>query len=68
MTDKNQIREQVEELLGSEGSPEMAEALVATLESHGYITFDGQYGYELALPDWNDDGQCWNELLAEAEA
>lgn len=48
MTDRNDIIRQIEELLGSEGSPEMAAALLPHLESAGAITFDASRGYEMA--------------------
>lgn len=48
MTDRNNITRKIEELLGSDGSPEMAAALLPHLESAGAITFDAARGYEMA--------------------
>lgn len=47
MTNRNDITRQVEELLGSDGSPEMAAALLPHLEDAGAITFDADRGYEM---------------------
>ena len=48
MTNRNDITRQIEQLLGSDGSPEMAAALLPRLESTGAITFDASCGYQMA--------------------
>ncbi len=48
MTDRDDITRQVEELLGSEGSHELAELMVGRLIEVGGIEFDAQIGYERA--------------------
>ena len=63
MTDRNQIINEVEELLGSEGSHDLAEAMVEALQTQGYITFDEHHGYVLAEVDEN----IWLEILAKAD-
>lgn len=67
MTDRLEILRQVEEMLGPEGSPDQAQALLPVLERHGHVTFDSQIGYTLTMPDWDDLGEL-NALIAEAEA
>jgi hypothetical protein len=67
MTDRNQIIDQIEELLGSEGSAELALAMFGLLREHGYVTFDPEAGFVLDIPDFNDGGRHWNTLLIEAD-
>lgn len=65
MTDRNGIIDQIEELLGSEGSRELAEAMLPILQKDGYVTFDAQNGFTLSpLPD---DGSMFTSTVAEAE-
>jgi hypothetical protein len=54
MTDKNEMIEHIEELIGSEGSRAQAEAMFDLLNAKrlhdeaGYLTFDARAGFELA--------------------
>lgn len=66
MTDRLEILRQVEEMLGPEGTPEQAQALLPILERHGHVTFDPTYGYALTMPDWDDCGEL-NALIAESQ-
>jgi hypothetical protein len=66
MTDKNDIIRQIEDLLGPEGSRDLAEAMLPILKRRGYVTFDADSGYELNLEYFNEDGEQWNSIIAEA--
>lgn len=46
MTTKTEITRQIEELLGSEGTPELAAELLPHLEQAGVIIFDASRGYQ----------------------
>lgn len=48
MTTKTDITRQIEELLGSEGSPELAAAMLERLEAADAVTFDAARGYQMA--------------------
>ncbi len=63
MTDKNEMIEHIEDLLGSEGSRAIAEAMFQILEEHGHITFEPHAGFELAQVD-NDE---WLSMLIETD-
>lgn len=47
MTDKRDITRQIEELLGSEGSTEMAAAMLERLETMNAVVFDPAAGYTM---------------------
>lgn len=47
MTTKTDITRQIEELLGSEGSPELAAAMLERLEAVEAVTFDAARGYQM---------------------
>lgn len=68
MTDKNDMLQQVEDLLGADGSKEQARAMFVILEDQGYIQFDAHRGYTLDVPDFNDFGETWCALLIESDA
>jgi len=59
MTDRRDIIRQVEEMLGSEGSNEMAAQMLVELRSSGIIKFDEQSGYTLN----QDCESAWDAAL-----
>lgn len=66
MTDISGIIDQIEELLGSEGTRQIATNMLPLLKQDGYISFDEQNGYTmLPVPD---DDSTWTSMVAEAEA
>ncbi len=67
MTDRKQIIGEVEALLGSGGTRELAESLFDVLRVKGFVLFDAQDGFSLAIPESADRGQTWCSLLQEAE-
>ena len=62
MSDQRDIIRQLEEMLGSEGSPEMAELMFVELKSSGIITFDERGGYALT----QDCEAAWDAALQKA--
>jgi hypothetical protein len=63
MTDRNEIIRQVEERLGSGGTPRLAEAMFIELKDLGYIVFDPALGYMFEDEEHLALGM-WDELLA----
>jgi hypothetical protein len=55
MTARRDILRQIEEGLGSEGSPEIAEQMLDALQTAGAIGFDAQDGYSFVR--FADDGE-----------
>lgn len=47
MTNRNDITRQIQELLGSEDSFEVAQDMLEWLEAHQAVTFDAARGYEM---------------------
>lgn len=64
MRDKNGMINEIEMLLGSEGSREIAERIFAHLRNDGRITFDGNTGF---IMQEMDDEQ-WLRMLDEVNA
>jgi len=64
MTNRNDMLGRIEDLLGSEGDRELAEAMFTVLKQAGDLTFDPGQGYQLA-DDIED--QIWLARLAQAE-
>lgn len=62
MSDQRDIIRQLEEMLGSGGSPEMAELMFVELKSSGIITFDERGGYTLT----HDCEPAWDAALQSA--
>lgn len=46
---------------------DLAEAVFDVLERRELVTLDALHGYDIALPDDNDGGQFWCEILREAD-
>jgi hypothetical protein len=61
MTNRNDMIRQIEEMLGGEGSPEMAEAMFNQLKAAGDVTFDAARGFVM-----NGDESAWGYALTAA--
>lgn len=66
-SDRNEAVRMIEEGLGPDGSDELANAVFGVCLARGYITFRDSH-YVIAIPDWNDGGEGWNDVLRAAEA
>ena len=64
MSDQRDIIRQLEEMLGSEESPEMAELMFVKLKSSGHIEFDAQDGYSFVRSSGLQD--CEPDQVFEA--
>ena len=64
MTDKRNMISEIESLLGTEGTTELAAAMFDGLKAAGLIEFDGQTGYSLQSDISESD---WLAFIVDAD-
>ena len=64
MTDKRNMISEIERLLGTEGTTELAAAMFDALKAAGLIEFDGQTGYSLQSDISESD---WLAFIVDAD-